>query len=104
MSISHKIIDGKKQAQVVLDDVRMRVARLKELGWTEEQFAAFVSGFRAAYSGIPYPTTEATRRLLDASQQKLAVANPEAPSTSPAKSTQHFDRLEAYFAQKGKSE
>ena len=29
----HKIIDGKKHAQVVKDDVRARVARLKELGW-----------------------------------------------------------------------
>ena len=29
----HKIIDGKKHAQAVKDDVRARVARLKELGW-----------------------------------------------------------------------
>jgi len=29
----HKIIDGKKHAQVVKDDVRTRVAGLKELGW-----------------------------------------------------------------------
>jgi methylenetetrahydrofolate dehydrogenase (NADP+)/methenyltetrahydrofolate cyclohydrolase len=33
MAISHKIIDGKKQAKVVLDEVRTRVIRLKELGW-----------------------------------------------------------------------
>jgi methylenetetrahydrofolate dehydrogenase (NADP+)/methenyltetrahydrofolate cyclohydrolase len=33
MGISHKIIDGKKQAQVVLNEVRTRVIRLKELGW-----------------------------------------------------------------------
>ena len=33
MAISHKIIDGKKQAQLVLDEVRARVIRLKELGW-----------------------------------------------------------------------
>ena len=33
MAISHKIIDGKKQAQVVLDEVRARVIQLKELGW-----------------------------------------------------------------------
>src|SRR5258706_10787390 len=29
----HKIIDGKKHAQVVKDDVRARVAGLKQLGW-----------------------------------------------------------------------
>jgi len=31
--MSHKIIDGKKQAQIVKDEVRARVAALKELGW-----------------------------------------------------------------------
>jgi len=31
--MSHKIIDGKKQAQIVKDEVRARVAVLKELGW-----------------------------------------------------------------------
>src|SRR5258706_1604599 len=29
----HKIVDGKKHAQVVKDDVRARVAGLKQLGW-----------------------------------------------------------------------
>src|SRR5574339_646670 len=33
MGNSHKIIDGKKQAQAVLNEVRTRVIRLKELGW-----------------------------------------------------------------------
>jgi methylenetetrahydrofolate dehydrogenase (NADP+)/methenyltetrahydrofolate cyclohydrolase len=33
MGISHKIIDGKKQARVVMDGVRTRVTLLKELGW-----------------------------------------------------------------------
>jgi methylenetetrahydrofolate dehydrogenase (NADP+)/methenyltetrahydrofolate cyclohydrolase len=33
MAISHKIIDGKKQAKFVLDELRTRVIRLKELGW-----------------------------------------------------------------------
>ena len=33
MTISHKIIDGRKQATFVLDEVRTRVIRLKELGW-----------------------------------------------------------------------
>ena len=32
--MTHKIIDGKKHAQVVKDDVRARVGALKELGWT----------------------------------------------------------------------
>ena len=31
--MSHKIIDGKKQAQVVKDEVRVRVGALKDLGW-----------------------------------------------------------------------
>jgi methylenetetrahydrofolate dehydrogenase (NADP+) / methenyltetrahydrofolate cyclohydrolase len=31
--LSHKIIDGKKLAQVVMDGVRTRVTLLKELGW-----------------------------------------------------------------------
>ena len=31
--MSHKIIDGKKQAQIVKDEVRGRVALLNELGW-----------------------------------------------------------------------
>jgi len=31
--MSHKIIDGKKLAQVVKDDVQARVLKLKELGW-----------------------------------------------------------------------
>jgi len=33
MALSHKIIDGKKQAQIVMDGVRTRVTLLKELGW-----------------------------------------------------------------------
>ncbi|HET9587264.1 MAG TPA: bifunctional 5,10-methylenetetrahydrofolate dehydrogenase/5,10-methenyltetrahydrofolate cyclohydrolase [Anaerolineales bacterium] len=32
-SISHKIIDGKRQAQVIKDGVRDRVMLLKQLGW-----------------------------------------------------------------------
>ena len=32
--MDHKIIDGKKLAQAVKDDVRERVIKLKELGWT----------------------------------------------------------------------
>src|SRR5258706_8170799 len=31
--MSHKIIDGKKQAQIVKDEVRSRVSTMKELGW-----------------------------------------------------------------------
>jgi len=31
--MSHKIIDGKKQAQIIKDDVRVRVSALKALGW-----------------------------------------------------------------------
>lgn len=31
--MDHKIIDGKKLAQVVKDDVKARVTRLRELGW-----------------------------------------------------------------------
>jgi methylenetetrahydrofolate dehydrogenase (NADP+) / methenyltetrahydrofolate cyclohydrolase len=31
--MSHKIIDGKKQAQIVKDEVHGRVSLLKELGW-----------------------------------------------------------------------
>src|SRR5687768_2019717 len=31
--MSHKIIDGKKQAQIVKDEVHERVSLLKELGW-----------------------------------------------------------------------
>jgi len=31
--MSHKIIDGRKQAQIVKDDVQTRVLKLKELGW-----------------------------------------------------------------------
>ena len=31
--MSHKIIDGKKQAQIIKDDVQARVATLKTLGW-----------------------------------------------------------------------
>ena len=32
-AISHKIIDGKKQAESVKEQVRVRVNVLKELGW-----------------------------------------------------------------------
>ena len=32
--MSHKIIDGKKQAQIVKDEVRARVTALKDLGWS----------------------------------------------------------------------
>ncbi|HXD09339.1 MAG TPA: bifunctional 5,10-methylenetetrahydrofolate dehydrogenase/5,10-methenyltetrahydrofolate cyclohydrolase [Anaerolineales bacterium] len=31
--MSHKIIDGKKQAQVITDEVQVRVSKLKDLGW-----------------------------------------------------------------------
>ena len=31
--MSHKIIDGKKQAQIVKDEVQVRVSKLKDLGW-----------------------------------------------------------------------
>jgi methylenetetrahydrofolate dehydrogenase (NADP+) / methenyltetrahydrofolate cyclohydrolase len=31
--MSHKIIDGKKQAQIIKDEVKARVLKLKELGW-----------------------------------------------------------------------
>jgi methylenetetrahydrofolate dehydrogenase (NADP+)/methenyltetrahydrofolate cyclohydrolase len=33
MASSHKIIDGKKQANLVLDDIKARVTDLKNLGW-----------------------------------------------------------------------
>jgi methylenetetrahydrofolate dehydrogenase (NADP+)/methenyltetrahydrofolate cyclohydrolase len=33
IAISHKIIDGKKQAELVKDEVRNRVIALRELGW-----------------------------------------------------------------------
>src|SRR4030095_1187936 len=32
--MSHKIIDGKKHAQIVKDEVRVRVSALKDLGWS----------------------------------------------------------------------
>jgi len=31
--VSHKIIDGKKHAQIVKDEVRVRVSALKDMGW-----------------------------------------------------------------------
>ena len=31
--MTHKIIDGKKQAQIIKDDVQARVSKLKSLGW-----------------------------------------------------------------------
>src|SRR5215510_5118240 len=33
LTLSHKIIDGKKQAEVIKDEVRARVNILKDLGW-----------------------------------------------------------------------
>jgi FKBP-type peptidyl-prolyl cis-trans isomerase FkpA len=37
--------------------------RLDQLGWTEQQAAAFVEGVRAALAGKGYPPNEATRRV-----------------------------------------
>src|SRR5258706_14739792 len=31
--MSHKIIDGKKQAQIIKDEVQARALKLKDLGW-----------------------------------------------------------------------
>jgi len=33
ITMSHKIIDGKKQAQVIINEVQVRVSKLKDLGW-----------------------------------------------------------------------
>lgn len=80
--------------------------RFAELGWTDAQFAAFLTGFRAAFEGTPYPATEATRRLFAETQERLAArdsasspqsATPVAP-VSQASASAHFDRLEHYLA------
>jgi methylenetetrahydrofolate dehydrogenase (NADP+)/methenyltetrahydrofolate cyclohydrolase len=42
--MSHKIIDGKAQARVVKDEVRFRVAALKESGWLPRLISVDVGG------------------------------------------------------------
>jgi methylenetetrahydrofolate dehydrogenase (NADP+)/methenyltetrahydrofolate cyclohydrolase len=87
--MDHKIIDGKKLAQVVKDDVRERVTKLKEQGWTPRLVSIDV-GDSAAVSlyiknqqkaaekvGIEfehhhYPGT-ITQREMDAAIQALNV-------------------------------
>jgi methylenetetrahydrofolate dehydrogenase (NADP+)/methenyltetrahydrofolate cyclohydrolase len=46
--MSHKLIDGNKQARVIKDDVRIRVAALKELGWNPYLFSIDVGDTPAA--------------------------------------------------------
>jgi FKBP-type peptidyl-prolyl cis-trans isomerase len=78
--------------------------RFTELGWTDAQFAAFLTGFRSAFEGKPYPANEATRRLFAETQESLAArdsalaSSPSAPAPSSSPASTHFDRLDHYLA------
>ncbi len=48
-----------------------RDAGLPALGWTEEQFNAFVEGMRASVRGEPYPFDEQAARLKKDIEQRL---------------------------------
>jgi FKBP-type peptidyl-prolyl cis-trans isomerase len=45
--------------------------RLGELGWSEEQFAAFIEGMKATYHGRGYPLDDAARSLQAETMQRL---------------------------------
>lgn len=47
-SLSHKIIDGKAQARIIKDEVRGRVATLRERGWSPHLVSVNVGGNPAA--------------------------------------------------------
>src|SRR5688572_27015698 len=50
---------------------------LAQLGWTEEQFNAFLDGVRATYRGRPYAFSEQAVRLQKDVQERLKQAGEE---------------------------
>ena len=79
--MSHKIIDGKKQAQVIKDEVRSRVIALKDLGWQPHLVSIDIGDSAAAslfiknqqnacaevgieYENRHYPTSITPREIL----------------------------------------
>ena len=85
--MSHKIIDGKKQAQVVKDEVCTRVNMLKDLGWQPHLVSIDIGDSAAAslfiknqqqacadvgiqYENRHYPANITQREMLRASAMK----------------------------------
>jgi FKBP-type peptidyl-prolyl cis-trans isomerase FkpA len=65
--------------------------QLPRLGWTEAQFAEFLTGFRASYEGHPVPLSDEARRLQEniSARVQAMLANSPSPSSS--------DPVEEYF-------
>lgn len=85
---------------------------LTDLGWTDEQAAAFVDGIRAALKGKSYPfddvAAQASAEMGRRIQESLARAQPPAtagPAVSPAKLEEYMktlrDRLGLQQAESG---
>lgn len=60
---------------------------LGDLGWSEEQFAAFLDGVRATYRGKPQPLDDLARQLsaeMARRVQEMEMGKSPAPPTQPA--------------------
>lgn len=62
------------EAYVSLGSSFARETGLAQLGWTEQQFNAFIDGVRATYRGRGYVFTEDANRLRNEVQERLRVA------------------------------
>jgi FKBP-type peptidyl-prolyl cis-trans isomerase len=54
-----------------------------ELGWTEEQFNAYIEGMRSAFKGKPFPVDEAARELSAEVGRRIAELESTAKGGSP---------------------
>jgi FKBP-type peptidyl-prolyl cis-trans isomerase len=70
---------------------------IRELGMTEEQFAAFTAGFRAAYTGNHPPADESTRQLIADMQRRRNLGVVRQPNPAGPMSL-HDHQLERFFA------
>lgn len=67
--------------------------RLTQLHWTEDQFAAFMAGLQAGYTGRGYPFDEKARQLFE--EMNRLMEQPEAPQ--PGRSA--AEQLASYMKQ-----
>ena len=93
------------EAYVSLGSNFARDTGLNQLGWTEQQFNAFIDGLRATYRGRGYVFTEDAKRLRQDVEEQLRAASEisrgsrvvddrgsvNQPATSPASQTRSLE-------------
>jgi FKBP-type peptidyl-prolyl cis-trans isomerase len=88
------------EAYVSLGSSFARDTGLDHLGWTEQQFNAFIDGVRATYRGQGYVFTEDASRLRTEVQERLRVALEKAEEA--ALDFSRPERLQAYMKDRAK--